>query len=312
MKKLFILALAATLVSCGTGNKEAGPVVVSLLGKSYYEPKRSEKTQARLDSNLAVAKRNWETDASEDNYIWYARRLGYLSRFQESVDVMTEGLSKFPSSAKLYRHRGHRYISMRQFDKALEDLTKANSLAPEAPLEIEPDGVPNKINTPLSSLQFNIRYHLALAYYLKGDFASAETVYLDCMRVSDNDDLKVATADWLYMTYRRQGKTEEATALLNSVITDSMKIVENESYYNRCLMYQGKLKPEDLMQVSIADLDQAALTMATQGYGVGNWYLYNGDAEQAKRVFEQVTAGEYFAAFGFIASEAELARWDKK
>jgi len=311
MKNTAWLVLLIIVSSCGTrGNKEV--VAVSLLGKSYYEPQRNEKAQARLDSNLAKAKQKWESDPSEDNYIWYARRLGYLSRFQQSVDVMTEGLAKFPNSAKLYRHRGHRYISMREFDKAIDDLTKANDLAPESPLEIEPDGQPNKLNIPLSTLQFNIRYHLALAYYLKGDFANAEKVYLQCMNVSDNDDLKVATADWLYMTYRRLGKTDEATALLNNVITDSMKIVENDAYYKRCLMYQGKLKPEDLMQVSVADLDQAALTMATQGYGVGNWYLYNGDASQAKTVFEQVVAGEYFGAFGFIASEAELARWDKQ
>lgn len=311
MKNTAWLVLLIIVSSCGTrGNKEV--VAVSLLGKSYYEPQRNEKAQARLDSNLAKAKQKWESDPSEDNYIWYARRLGYLSRFQQSVDVMTEGLAKFPNSAKLYRHRGHRYISMREFDKAIDDLTKANDLAPESPLEIEPDGQPNKLNIPLSTLQFNIRYHLALAYYLKGDFANAEKVYLQCMNVSDNDDLKVATADWLYMTYRRLGKTDEATALLNNVITDSMKIVENDAYYKRCLMYHGKLKPEDLMQVSVADLDQAALTMATQGYGVGNWYLYNGDASQAKTVFEQVVAGEYFGAFGFIASEAELARWDKQ
>lgn len=295
-------------VSCSTRDSGDKPVVVSLLGKSYYEPKRNEKVQARLDTNLARAKRNWEADPSEDNYIWYARRLGYLSRFQQSVDVMTEGLAKFPNSAKLYRHRGHRYISLRLFDKALEDLAKAKELAPEA-LEIEPDGIPNKINTPLSTLQFNILYHLALAHYLKGDFDEAEKVYLECMKVSDNDDLKVATVDWLYMTYRRLGKTDEAAALLNNVIGDSMKIVENDAYYKRCLMYQGKLKPEDLMQVSMADLDQAALTMATQGYGVGNWYFYNGDADQAKRVFNQVVAGEHFGAFGFIAAEAELARW---
>lgn len=309
MKQTIWLALLVVVASCGTRDKKE-VVAVSLLGKSFYEPKRNEKAQARLDSNLAKAKQLWEADPSEDNYIWYARRLGYLSRYQQSVEVMTEGLAKFPNSAKLYRHRGHRYISMRQFDKAVDDLTKANELAPESPLEIEPDGQPNKLNIPLSTLQFNIRYHLALAHYLKGDFENAEKVYLACMKVSDNDDLKVATADWLYMTYRRLGKLEEATSLLNSVITDSMKIIENDSYYKRCLMYQGKLKPEDLMQVSVADLDQAALTMATQGYGVGNWYLYTGDTTQAKRVFEQVVAGEYFGAFGFIAAEAELARWD--
>jgi tetratricopeptide (TPR) repeat protein len=307
MRYVICLLVSVVLASCGTKEK---PVLVSLLGKTYYEPKRNEKVQARLDSNLARAKRNWEADPSEDNYIWYARRLGYLSRFQESVDIMTEALAKFPNSARLYRHRGHRYISMRQFDKAIADLIKAKDLAPTTPLDIEPDGVPNKINTPLSSLQFNIWYHLGLAHYLKGEFANAENAYHECLKTCTNDDLTVAVVDWLYMTYRRQGKEAEAANLLTRV-TDSMTVVENDAYLNRCMMYQGKMNPADLLKVSIADLDQAALTMATQGYGVGNWYLCNGDREQAKQIFEQVVAGEYFGAFGFIAAEAELARWEK-
>jgi hypothetical protein len=309
MRRLVYLFLLGSLSGCS--NKDGKPVVVSLLGKSYYEPVRKEKVQARLDSNLAQAKRDWEADPSEENYVWYARRLGYLSRYQQSVDVMTEGLSKFPNSARLYRHRGHRYISMRQFDKAIEDLIKARDLAPATPLEIEPDGVPNMINTPLSSLQFNIWYHLGLAYYLNGDFANAEAAYLECMKTCVNDDLTVATVDWLYMTYRRQGKTDEASQLLN-LVTDSMNIVENDSYLKRCLMYQGKLSPEDVLKVSMADLDQAALTMATQGYGVGNWFLCNGNREQAQTIFKQVVAGEHFGAFGFIAAEAELARSIKR
>ncbi len=309
MKRLTLPVLLLLVVSCGPRErKDAAPVIISLLGKAYYEPQRSEKVQARLDSNLAVARKNWEADPSEDNYVWLGRRLGYLSRYQESVDVMSEGLAKYPNSAKLYRHRGHRYISMRMFDRAIEDLNQANSLVPGFPVEIEPDGVPNAINTPLSSLQFNIRYHLALAYYLKGDFAGAEQVYVECLKTCDNDDLMVACVDWMYMTYRRQGKTEQAASILGN-IHEGMKIVENDSYYTRCGMYQGKLKPEEVLQVNSGDPDQQALSLATQGYGVGNWYLYQGDSTAAKKVFEQVIAGEHFGAFGFIAAEAELARW---
>jgi TolA-binding protein len=90
--------------------------------------------------------------------------------------------------------------------------------------------MPNKINKPLSTTQFNVWYHLGLGYYLKGDFENAEQAYLKCMDVSDNDDLIAATADWLYMTYRRQGKTEAATKLLER-ITDTMTIIENDSYF---------------------------------------------------------------------------------
>lgn len=311
MNRAWILALAL-VAACSSGeNKEAGsPVVISLLGTPYYEPERPEQVQARLDSNLAAAKRNWEADPSEDNYIWYGRRLGYLSRHQASVDILTEGIAKFPKSAKLYRHRGHRYISLRMFDRAIEDLNQANSLMPGFPLEIEPDGVPNAINKPLSSTQFNIRYHLGLAHYLKGDFAQAEQLFIECLKTCDNDDLMVACVDWMYMTYRRQGKIELAASILGNV-HDGMTIIENDSYYKRCLMYQGKLSPDSVLQVSGDDPEQASLSLATQGYGVGNWYLYQGDSAKARAIFEKVVAGEHFGAFGFIAAEAELFRWKK-
>ena len=301
-----LLVLVLIAGACGKGTDRGETIVVTtLLGKTYYEPKRPANVQAKLDSNLAVAKANWEADPSEENYIWYGRRLGYLSRFQEAIDVFSDGIDQYPRSAKLYRHRGHRYISFRLFDTAIEDLLKANNLIEGAPLEIEPDGAPNKINTPLSTTQFNILYHLGLAFYLKGDFQNAEQVYFECLKICNNDDLLVACVDWSYMTYRRQGKQDLAN-MVWSKVTDSMNIVENDSYYKRCRMYQGLLSPDSLLQVGPGQPDPS-LALATQGYGLGNWYLYNGDPRRAMEVFEKVVSGEYFAAFGFIASEAELA-----
>lgn len=312
MKSIYLCLAVVILASCSPKPEKAlAPVVVSLLGKSYYEPERSPSQQAKLDSALTIAKTNWEKDPSEENYIWYGRRLGYLSRFQEAIDVFTEGIAKYPNSPKLYRHRGHRYISMRLFDRAIDDLSKATTLQTQIPwLEIEPDGVPNKVNKPLSSTQFNIWYHLALAHYLKGDFNNAMNAYYECLKTSDNDDLLIACVDWMYMTYQRMGRKEEAASILGNV-HDGMNIIENDSYYLRCKMYQGKLPPDSLLRTdaNAADVD---LDLATQGYGVGNWYLYQGDSARAKAIFEKVVAGKHFGAFGFIAAEAELARWPAK
>ncbi len=312
MKLTSVILVAMAAAAACTARKETvstekNPVVISLLGKEYFEPERSAKAQAKLDSNLAVAKANWEKDPSEDHYIWYGRRLGYLSRFQQAIDVFTEGIEKFPSSAKLYRHRGHRYISMRLFDAAIVDFNKANALIGGMPLELEPDGSPNKLNVPLSTTQFNIRYHLALAYYLKGNFDAAWEACTTTLTVCNNDDLLVATVDWMYMTDMRGGHPERAKSILGN-IHEGMNIIENDSYYKRCLMYQGKLTPESLLEVGDNEEDKD-LSLATQGYGVGNWYYYNGNKEKAKEIFEKVVAGKHFSSFGFIAAEAELARW---
>ena len=309
LKTAAFIIMLCCLSQCTTPrNKkvEKAPEVVSLLGTTYFEPERSPLVQARLDSSLMVAKENFHKNPSEDNYIWYARRLGYLSRFNDAIEVLSEGIEKYPESYKLLRHRGHRFISMRLFDRGIDDLTKASTLMPANPLEIEPDGSPNKLNIPLSNTQFNIWYHLGLAHYLKGDFEKAEQAYVECLKVSNNDDLLVATLDWFYMTYRREGKADLAKALLGNV-TDSMNIVENDSYYKRLRMYQGHLTPEDLLVADPAASDYD-VSLATQGYGVGNWFYYNGDTTRAVEIFEKVISGKSFSAFGFIASEAELAR----
>jgi hypothetical protein len=50
------------------------------------------------------------------------------------------------------------------------------------------------------------------------------------------------------------------------------------------------------------------LAMATQGYGVGNWYLYNGQLEQAREIFKRVLQTKSWAAFGYIAAEVDMLK----
>lgn len=307
MKRVSLIFLAVMALACKENNPEQAAAeaaeVYSLLGLEYYAP---TEPNAKLDSNLAEAQKNFDADASEENYIWLGRRLAYKVKYNKAIEVFTEGIEQYPNSYKLYRHRGHRYLSQRKFDAAIEDFTKAAELMPATPLELEPDGIPNKINQPLSSTQFNVWYHLGLAHYLKGEFDKAEQAYLKCMEVSDNDDLITATVDWLYMTYRRQGKIDEAKKLLEKITAD-MTIIENDSYFKRLNLYKGSLSVDSVLNVSSTSTD-ADLALATQGYGVGNWYLYNGDTVQAIGVFERVVGGKHFSAFGFIAAEADLVR----
>lgn len=283
------------------------PEAYTLSGKPLFRnPEPAERFQ-RKDSLLRLARQDFERDSHDlQAIIWLGRRTAYLSHFQEAIVIYTRGIQQFPNEPALYRHRGHRYISTRQFDKAISDFEKAASLAKGRPIEIEPDGIPNKINQPLSTLQFNIWYHLGLAHYLKGDFAKAAQAYETCMTYSTNPDLLTATADWLYMIYRRLGDTPKAMQLL-TLIKPDLDIIENESYYNRLLLYKGLKKPEELLNLDNRD-QETLLNTVTQGYGVGNWYLYNGDAQRAKDIFQRVVATGNWSAFGYIAAEAELAR----
>jgi len=55
-------------------------------------------------------------------------------------------------------------------------------------------------------------------------------------------------------------------------------------------------------------LQLANLSNATIGYGLGNWYLYNGKRAEAEKIFKHVTAGNQWSSFGYIAAESELMR----
>jgi tetratricopeptide (TPR) repeat protein len=156
---------------------------------------------------------------------------------------------------------------------------------------------------PTSTSHFNVWYHLGLAYYLEGDFENAARAYRECLKYSTgSDDRLVATSDWLYMTLRRLGREAEARELL-APITPELRVIENTSYRNRLLLYKGLKTPEELLGPKGDPVD-----VATYGYGVGNWHLYNGRKHRAREVFETVVAGPQWNAFGYIAAEADLAR----
>jgi tetratricopeptide (TPR) repeat protein len=303
---LCIIVLGVTGYQTGESSQDrAGqPEAISLLGKPLYSPPLPEERKKELEANLARAKADYEQKPDDpERLIWLGRRTAYLGRYREAIQIYTRGIEKHSNYAKLYRHRGHRYITIREFDKAIADLEKAALLIRGVPDEIEPDGMPNKFNIPTSTSHFNIWYHLGLAYYLKGDFKNALRCYVECMKFSKNDDALCATSHWLYMTYRRLERGREAAKVLEPIHKE-MKILENTAYHHLLLMYKGQMSPESLLE-SAREND---LDMATVGYGVGNWHLYNGQVGKAREVFQKVIEGPNWAAFGYIAAEADLKR----
>jgi tetratricopeptide (TPR) repeat protein len=278
------------------------PEATSLSGKPLFPIDLPNRP--KLEADLAQAEKELAAKPTDaDAIIWVGRRYGYLWRYRDAITTFTKGIALHPNDARMYRHRGHRYITVRDFDRAIADFDKAVSLIQATPDTIEPDGAPNPAGKPRSTLHFNIWYHLALAHYLEGDYDKALNAWEECMKVSTNDDSITATSDWLWMTLMRLGRKADAAKVLER-ITPAMDILENGSYHRRLLMYKGREKPEALLDTANAD----ALTIATQGYGVGNWYFVTGNRARARSIFEKVVAGPQWSAFGYIAAEADLQR----
>ena len=280
-----------------------GAQAFSLLGEPLYPNPAPPDIAAQQAADIDVARAGYEAAPNDaDAIIWLGRRIGYTGLYREAIDVFSEGIEKHPADARMYRHRGHRWISVREFDRAIDDLSHAASLEEGEPDEVEPDGQPNALGIPTSTLQSNIHYHLALAHYLKGDFESAVPAYEAYIAVTTNPDQLVAISHWWYMALRRLGRDEEAAAVLEPVTAD-LDVIENTSYHQLLLMYKGEIEADELWDPEQDDPSGVAIA-----YGVATWHLYNGREEQAAEMYRRILEGSGWAGFGHIAAEAEIAR----
>lgn len=269
------------------------------------KPQLSEETRKKYEGFLADVRTDYLVNPDNANRIvWFGRRTAYLGEYKAAIKIYTDGLKSNQSDATIYRHRGHRYITLRCFDDAIKDFEIAAKLIKGLPDEVEPDGIPNARNIPTSTLQSNIWYHLGLAYYLKGDFKNALRAYKECRRVSKNNDMSAATAYWQYMTLRRMGKNSDAKRVLES-FRGTIELIENTDYLKLIRLNRGEERPENLLIEIRGDAD--TLKSSSLGYGIGNYFLYNGDKEKAMTIFRKIVEGNQWASFGYIAAEAELS-----
>jgi tetratricopeptide (TPR) repeat protein len=306
MKKLWIISIIIGLIAVTCSNDRnilpdvpSGAQAISLFEAPLYPADPDSSTMEKLNQ----AKQNYLDESKNiDNIIWYGRRTAYSGDYREAIRIYTRGIKLFPDESCLYRHRGHRYISIREFECAIIDFETAAALIQGREDEIEPDGMPNALNIPVSTLHTNIWYHLGLAYYLNNDLENALRVYQKGIEAYVNDDNIVSLTHWLYMTLRRLNREEEADITLIPIHAD-MNIIENMAYHQLCLFYKGEIPLE-----SLTDPDFSNIMNDAVAYGIGNWFLYNGKRDKAKTVYEKILKGKSWSSFGFITAESDYHR----
>lgn len=310
MKNLFFLIFPLILIftACNPDSQETqiqdlpdGVQALSLTGDTLYTNIDSLPASLtnRIDSLSALA---LEQDRLVDSYIWEARKTAYTGDYRTAVVQLSSAIIEFPDEPRLYRHRGHRYITLREFDLAIQDFKRAAALFEGLEDITEQDGLPNAKNIPLSSLHTNTWYHLGLAHYLKGEYDLANEAYTKGLAASTNDDMKVAFLYWQYMALRKAGHDVEAGQVLEQVSED-MVMIENTSYHELLMVFKGVFTENQILDENNSELDNSTL-----GYGLGFWHDINGRHERAMEIWQQVYDSGNWAAFGFIASEAELAK----
>lgn len=307
MRALNLVLVTVVLTSPLLAQEQRGRVLAtSLLGKPLYAPRLPDAARDRMRAELDQARTAAAARPNDpDALIWVGRRHGYLAEYDEAIRVFTDGIRRFPDDARMYRHRGHRYITLRQFGEAIADFEQAVALMQGKPDAVEPDGQPNARNIPIGSLQSNVWYHLALAHYLRGEWDAAARAARWGIGVSSNPDRLVSQTHWLYMALRRAGRHAEAARTLEP-IRDDFDIIENESYFRLVKLYRTGV-PAALLDSALAS-GGGTPSDASLVYGLANWFLYTGDTTRAVRAFERIVQAEQWGSFGVIAAEADLAR----
>jgi len=303
------LALVA-LTACArwAPGTAAGPDLrteaASLTGRKLVRPELDDATEARLTAQLnAAADTLRRMPNNPDALIWVGRRLAYLGKYREAIDTFTAGVDRFPKDARFLRHRGHRYLTIRRPMLAARDLAAAASLIAGQADVIEPDGAPYAQNIPLSTLQFNIWYHLALAHYVDGKYPEALAAWDSCARVSVNPDLMVATQYWRYLVLKRLSRTSAADSAL-AIARENPPLIENMVYLKLLRLFAGLESSEAVMP----NPDAANIADATTAYGLSMWHFLNGRTDQARDLWKRLDQSTAWGSFGVLAAEGELTR----
>jgi len=294
------LLLSSFLVA-GCASLPPGAVCRSLDGRPLFAVPPEADAQKRLEGDLAAAQAAYAAAPRDrDAAVWVGRRLGYLGRHHEAIAVFTDALAMHPNDPFLLRHRGHRWITLREPGKAIADLERAAIACRTVPDAVEPDGRPTEGRMPHSSLHYNVHYHLGLACLLRGEFARAERAWLDCLAVIANDESRVAVTHWLWCAKMRRGDRAGAAAVVAPIRAD-LDVVDNRGYLQLCLFYAGKLQRDAIVKPEGSGGSALA-------FGLAHHALVTGEKDRARQEFEALVKSPGWTAFGVLCAEAELAR----
>lgn len=308
MNRVLLLVGAAFGIAASSAASAQTPVpasklcATSLIGTPLTIPRYSAATQKVLDEDIAIAAAALRIAPDrEDSHIWYGRRLDYAGRVCEAVDAFSAGIKRFPNSYKLYRFRARDLTRARRFDEALADHAKALALMGDTPDTFEPDGMPNPLGLTISTYRGNIVYYHAQTSFATGDYRTVVSGMAKSLELAADfarDDMRVPTAYWTYLAYRKMGQHEKARAIIDA-IEPGLKLIENDFYYQAVQIMQGRLKPEQF-----ADTRDSTIKFA-----IAMERRFGGDEAGAKAMLTQIVREN---PQGHWPSEAELADPDRR
>jgi lipoprotein NlpI len=212
----------------------------------------------------------------------------------EAIQLATRAIAIDKENVPAYVLRASMHDAMRQFDKAIADYDKVIELEPDAASAYQQRGSAHfragHIKESIADFDVFLKHNPAdephhwqrgLSYYYAGEFAKGVRQFEMHKTVNPQD---VENAVWHYLCKARIDGVEKARAALIEIHSDrrpwAMPVYE---------MFQGKLKPEDLLKkMEAVEGNEARKKDAlyfTHLY-IGLFYEADGKADLAKKHIE--------------------------
>lgn len=245
-----------------------------------------------MNDKLKDLEEKLKSDPDNDN-LWLEKGLEYvlLNEYDAAIEAFSNGLICNPFNADCYRERGRKYISKGLYPQAVADLLMASRLDP-----------------------YNNEhwYYQGVAAHLGEMYDKAIEAFpraIDCMQKQGIDEW-LAGVDWLWLTYIKLGDKDKANEIIKLVDENTPCIPRSLSYKKRVLLYRGFVKPEEFLdREALKSTDRPELYLISELFGLGNFYLANGNEEKAIALFKEAReVPTWHASFAYQLACKELTK----
>ena len=159
---------------------------------------------------------------------------------------------------------------------------------------------------PFGTYEHWVWYHIALYHYLNGDYERAAAGYEKCVTTATADTMLVGATDWLYNAYMKNGEPDKAQAAL-AYVPDDIDVNPGYSYWQRVQVYKGLAAPDEFLDLEKpgAEWDGREIT---SGYGLANWYKWNGDEAAAQLIYDNILETPFWSSWAYVVTDREQSK----
>lgn len=207
-------------------------------------------------------------------YLHWAELLARQGMYKEAAQVCAKGISIKPFDGRLQYGKGIMYLKLGRINEA----AAAFSMAVRLDTEI-----------------YTYRIGKGISHLLMGMNDAASDTLLRARWLGGEDaDKRCLVADWRWLALMLSGRGKEMAGELEDIDPD-LGIRRNADCLKVCLMYKGRLTPDEVLAWLDGDRDNEETRNGSGYYGVAQYLISNGESDAGWALMRRCAEKENWA-----------------